>query len=128
MSISQAEGELAVKSADGVAAGGVFQSVIEGGLTSGTVIVLVTLLVLLLLSLVIIIRFFNFMGQHNVGLADNNLRLLTIALLLPTIAILAMIENVDRGLIALISAIAGYVLGQAGNPRRGNRDDGSSSG
>ncbi len=108
--------EPALNSGDAVSqADGVFQSLILQGPTQGTIIVFLIVLVLLLLSVLVIQGFFKFMTTHNVSLADNNLRLLTIAMLLPTIAVLAMIKDVDRGLVALISAIAGYILGQAAN-------------
>lgn len=54
--------------------------------------------------------------KHNVALADNNIRMLTVCLALPLVVLVAFIPDTtigDRSAVyGLIGTIAGYILGR----------------
>jgi hypothetical protein len=73
-----------------------------------TGVIVLPILALALVSYVII--------RHNVALADNNIRMITVCLALPLVALIAFIPETtigDRSAVyGLIGTIAGYILGR----------------
>ncbi|MCV2872987.1 hypothetical protein OEZ71_11845 [Defluviimonas sp. WL0050] len=63
------------------------------------------------------------MVRHNVALAENNIRILTVCLVIPTVVMISFIPDTsiaDRSAVyGLIGTIAGYILGRAKDEKQG---------
>lgn len=77
-------------------------------------VIFIAVIAIVLVSYVIV--------RHNVAIAENNIRMLTVCLVVPTVVMVAFIPEsalADRSAVyGLIGTIAGYILGRGGKEEK----------